>query len=93
MDEDGNVKDGVRDQIAKANGVILNQSTEERMDQNTKSSIEIIFKHDQFITMGVGKLSPQAGRHSTVTLSGSTPSTTNWLSIASLLMELTHSSL
>ena len=52
MDEDRNVKDGVWAQIAKTNGVILNQSVEERMDWNTKSAIEIIFKHDQFITVG-----------------------------------------
>ena len=52
MDEDINMKDEVWAQIAKTNGVILNQSVEERMDQNAKSMIEIIFKHDQFITMG-----------------------------------------
>ena len=52
MDEDKNVKDGVRAPIAKTNGVILNQSVEEWMDQNAKSMIEIIFKHDQFITVG-----------------------------------------
>ena len=95
MDEDRNMKDGVRAQIAKTNGVILNQSVEERMDQNAKSMIEIIFKHDQFIAVGgrgVGKLLPRAGHHPTVTLSGSTPSTTNWFSTASLLTELTHSS-
>ena len=46
MDEDRNVKDRVQAQIAKTNGVILNQSAEERMDQNAKSAIEIIFKHD-----------------------------------------------
>ena len=62
------------------------------MDWNTKSVIEIIFKHDQFITIGGEKLSPRAGRHPAVTISGSTLSTTNWLSAASLLMELTHSS-
>ena len=56
MDEDRNMKDGVWDQIAKTNGVILNQSVEEWMDQNAKSMIEIIFKHDQFIATGVGKL-------------------------------------
>ena len=39
-------------------GIILNQSMEGRMDRNAKSMIEIIFKHDQFITVGVGKLSP-----------------------------------
>ena len=44
MDEDKNMKDGVRAQIAKTNGIILNQSVEEQMDQNTKSTIEIIFK-------------------------------------------------
>ena len=47
MDEDRNMKNGVWAQIAKINGVPLNQST-----------IEIILKHDQFITVGVGKLSP-----------------------------------
>ena len=61
------------------------------MDQNAKSTIEIIFKHDQFITVGVGKLSPRAGHHPVITLSGSTSSTTNWLSAASLLMDLTRS--
>jgi len=58
MDEDRNMKDGVWAQVAKTNAIILNQSAEERMDQNTKSTIEIIFKHDQFITVGVEKLSP-----------------------------------
>ena len=52
MDEDRNVKDGVRAQIAKTNGIILNQSMEEWMDRNAKSTIEIIFKHDQFIAVG-----------------------------------------
>ena len=52
MNEDKNMKDGVRAQIAKTNGVILNQSAEEQMDRNAKSVIEIIFKHDQFITAG-----------------------------------------
>ena len=54
MDEDKNVKDGVRAHIAKTNAVILNQSIEEWMDRNAKSMIEIIFKHDQFIAVGVG---------------------------------------
>ena len=45
MDEDRNVKDGVQAQIAKTSGVILNQSAEERMDRNAKSTKEIIFKH------------------------------------------------
>ena len=58
MDEDRNVKDRVWAQIAKTNGVILNQSVEEWMDRNAKSTIEIIFKHDQFIAAWVGKLSP-----------------------------------
>ena len=92
MDEDINMKDEVWAQIAKTNGVILNQSVEEQMDRNTKSAIEIIFKHDQFIATAVGKFSPRAGCHPTITLPGSTPSTTNWLSAASLLTELTHSS-
>ena len=46
MNEDRNMKDGVWAQITKTNGVILNQSMEEWMDQNAKSMIEIIFKHD-----------------------------------------------
>ena len=53
MDEDRNMKDRVQAQIAKTNAIILNQSMEERMDPNTKSMIEIIFKHDQFIAAGV----------------------------------------
>ena len=52
MDEDRNRKDGVQTQFAKTNGIILNQSMKEWMDRNTKSTIEIIFKHDQFITAG-----------------------------------------
>ena len=52
MDEDRKVQDGVWAQIAKTNGLILNQSTEERMDRNAKSVIEIIFIHDQFIAAG-----------------------------------------
>ena len=52
------------------------------MDRNAKSTIEIIFKHDQFIAVG-GRKALTASRMS---------STTNWLSAASLLMELTHSS-
>jgi len=51
MDEDRNVKDGVWAQIANTNGVILNKSMKEWMDQNAKFTIEIIFKHDQFITV------------------------------------------
>ena len=58
MDEDRDMKDGIWAQIAKTNLVMVNQSMEERMDWNTKSVIEIIFKHDQFITVGVEKLSP-----------------------------------
>ena len=45
MDEDRNMKDEVWAQTAKTNGIILNQSTEERMDRNAKSTIEIIFKN------------------------------------------------
>ena len=33
MDEDKNVKNGAWAQIAKTNGVILNQAAEERMDR------------------------------------------------------------
>ena len=40
MDEDTNMKDGVWIQIAKTNGIILNQSVEEWMDQNAKFMIE-----------------------------------------------------
>jgi len=45
MDEDRDMKDGIRTQIAKTNLVIVNQSTEEWMDWNTKSTIEVIFKN------------------------------------------------
>ena len=45
MDEDRDMKDGIRAQIAKTNLIIVNQSTEERMDWNTKSAIEIILKN------------------------------------------------
>ena len=45
MDEDRDMKDGIRAQIAKTNFVIVNQSMEKQMDWNAKSSIEIIFKN------------------------------------------------
>ena len=45
MDEDRDMKDGIRVQIAKANLVIINQSMERQMDWNAKSTIEIIFKN------------------------------------------------
>ena len=45
MDEDIDIKDGIWAQIAKTNTVIVNQPTEERMDRNTKSAIEVIFKN------------------------------------------------
>ena len=45
MDEDRDMKDGIRAQIAKTNLIIVNQSMEERMDRNTKSTIEIILKN------------------------------------------------
>ena len=45
MDKDRDMKDGIWAQIAKTNLVIVNQSTKERMDWNTKSAIEIIFKN------------------------------------------------
>ena len=45
MDEDRDMKDGIWAQIAKTNPIIVNQPMEERMDQNTKSAIEIIFKN------------------------------------------------
>ena len=45
MDEDRDMKDGIRVQIAKANLVIINQSTEKRIDWNAKSAIEIILKN------------------------------------------------
>ena len=44
MDEDRDMKDGIWAQIAKTNLVIVNQSTEKRMDWNAKSAIEIIFQ-------------------------------------------------
>ena len=45
MDEDRDMKNGIWAQIAKTNPVIVNQPTEERMDQNTKSVIEVILKN------------------------------------------------
>ena len=45
MDEDRDMKDGIQAQIAKTNLLIINQSTEKRMDWNAKSMIEIIFKN------------------------------------------------
>jgi len=45
MDADRDMKDGIRAQIAKTNLIIVNQSMEKRMDWNTKSTIEIIFKN------------------------------------------------
>ena len=45
MDEDRDMKDGIWAEIAKIDPVIVNQPTEERMDQNTKSVIEVILKN------------------------------------------------
>ena len=45
MDEDRDMKDGIWAEIAKTNPVIVNQPVEERMDWNTKSTIEVIFKN------------------------------------------------
>ena len=45
MAKNRDMKDGIWAQIAKTNLVIVNQSTKERMDWNTKSAIEIIFKN------------------------------------------------
>ena len=45
MDEDRDMKDGIWAEIAKIDPVIVNQPTEERMDRNTKSAIEVIFKN------------------------------------------------
>ena len=45
MDEDRNMKNGVRAQITKTNPVIINQPAEEWMDWNTESVVEVIFKN------------------------------------------------
>ena len=45
MDEDRDMKDGVWAQIAKTNPVIIIQPAKERMDWNTKSAVEVIFKN------------------------------------------------
>ena len=45
MDEDRDMNDGIWAEIAKTDPVIVNQHTEERMDRNTKSTIEVIFKN------------------------------------------------
>jgi len=45
MDDDKDMKDGIRAQIAKANLIIVKQSMEKWMDWNAKSTIEIIFKN------------------------------------------------
>ena len=45
MDEDRDMKDGVWAHIAKTNPVIIIQPAKERMDWNTKSTVEVIFKN------------------------------------------------
>ena len=45
MVEDRDMKDGVWAEIAKTDPVVVNQPTEEWMDWNTKSTIEVIFKN------------------------------------------------
>ena len=45
MDEDRDMKDGIWAEIAKMDPIIVNQPTEEWMDWNTKSVIEVIFKN------------------------------------------------
>ena len=45
MDEDRDMKDGIWAEIANTDPVIVNQPTEEWMDWNTKSVIEVIFKN------------------------------------------------
>jgi hypothetical protein len=45
MDEDRDMKDGIWAEIAKTDPIIINQPTEERMDWNTKSAVEVIFKN------------------------------------------------
>jgi hypothetical protein len=44
MDKDRDMKDGIWVQIAKTDPIIIDQPTEEWMDWNTKSTIEVIFK-------------------------------------------------
>ena len=45
MDEDRDMKDGVWAEIAKIDSIIINQPVEKRMDWNTESAIEVIFKN------------------------------------------------
>ena len=45
MDEDKDINDGIWAEIANTDPVIVNQPTEEWMDWNTKSTIEVIFKN------------------------------------------------
>ena len=45
MDEDRNMKNRVRAQIANTNPVIINQPVEEWMDWNIESVVEVIFKN------------------------------------------------
>ena len=45
MDEDRDMNDGIWAEITKTDPVIVYQPTEEWMDRNTKSAIEVIFKN------------------------------------------------
>ena len=45
IDEDRDMDDGIWADIAKTDPIIVNQPTKEWMDQNTKSTIKVIFKN------------------------------------------------
>ena len=50
------MKDRVRAEITKTNIIVVNQSAEERMNGNAKSTEEVILENNQFIRMGCGKV-------------------------------------
>ena len=47
MNENGDMNDGIRTQMAKANAVIMDQISEEGMNRESKSTQEIIFEHNK----------------------------------------------
>jgi hypothetical protein len=42
----------VQTQIAEADSVVVNQTAKERMNRNAKTMEEVIFKHNQLISVG-----------------------------------------
>ena len=56
IDENNNMKDEIRTKVAETDAIVVNQPAEKRMNWDTESADEVIFKNNKFIRMGRGEI-------------------------------------